>query len=225
MMRCCQQHVTMTAFGPPSMVTMIMSGIVTAKLLASIIINDNNVPLWASPLLDTLCVLGFVGLIFVSYRRQPRQQGWRLACTRGCHNSDGSCRLDTILDSAVDAVIRADRLGHITGWNKQADHIFGWNAHEALGRKISDLIIPDRWRTAHVHHLETVAHKLISALSAPYDIDGTQVRTSTSIGIATYPDTGASTNALIKAADKAMYQAKEAGRGQYRFSRSPSPSA
>ena len=149
MIRCCQHPVTIPAFGPPSLFTMIISGIITAKLLASVVINDTDFPLWASPLLDTFCVLGFVALIFVSHSRQPSRQKQHQTCTGACHDTGATCQFDRILDTAVDAVIRTDRLGHITGWNKQADAIFGWGAPEALGRNVSDLIIPDRWRTAH----------------------------------------------------------------------------
>ena len=149
MIRCCQHPAAMTASEHPSLFTMIISGIVTAKLLASIIVNDTNLPLWASPLLDTLCVLGFVALIFVSHNRQPSRLKQQQTCTKSCHNTGASCQLDTILDTAVDAVIRTDRLGHITGWNKQAEAIFGWDAREVLGRKVSNLIVPNRWRTAH----------------------------------------------------------------------------
>ena len=38
-----------------------------------------------------------------------------------------------------------------------------------------------------------------------------------SIGIALYPEDGADASALLKSADAAMYAAKQAGKGTYRF--------
>ena len=58
-------------------------------------------------------------------------------------------RLKLILDQALDAVITIDADGHITGWNPQAERIFGWAASEALGRRMVDTIVPQRLRAAH----------------------------------------------------------------------------
>jgi diguanylate cyclase len=53
---------------------------------------------------------------------------------------------------------------------------------------------------------------LDSALAAPINIDGLQVRTGLSIGLALYPDDGSNPDQLHAAADKAMYIAKRAAR-------------
>ena len=65
---------------------------------------------------------------------------------------------------------------------------------------------------------ETVARKIIAALVAPFQLDSqTQsVDIGTSIGIALYPSDAQDADALIKAADAAMYGAKQVGSG-YRF--------
>lgn len=62
-----------------------------------------------------------------------------------------------------------------------------------------------------------VARKLISSLTRPFDIDGQELSTSTSIGIALYPANGADVDILLKHADTAMYDAKSAGRNDFRF--------
>ncbi len=54
---------------------------------------------------------------------------------------------------------------------------------------------------------------LDSALAAPLNIQGGQVRTGLSIGLALYPDDGSDPDQLHAAADKAMYIAKRAARG------------
>jgi len=42
--------------------------------------------------------------------------------------------------------------------------------------------------------------------------DGIDMRVSISIGVATYPEAGKSLDEVVKAADKALYRAKEKGR-------------
>ena len=62
-----------------------------------------------------------------------------------------------------------------------------------------------------------VAEKILSVVSHPIVINGHTIEVSTSIGIATYPENGADSEALIRAADAAMYEAKAEGRKLYRF--------
>jgi len=62
-----------------------------------------------------------------------------------------------------------------------------------------------------------VAEKLLQALAAPYYIDGNEIRISASIGLALYPDDGKDVETLLNHSDAAMYAAKLAGRGVYRF--------
>jgi PAS domain S-box-containing protein len=99
-----------------------------------------------------------------------------------------------IIDSALDAVLSMDGRGVVTEWNAQAEAMFGWKRDEAVGRTLSDLFIPERYRDAHEkglkHFLSTGEGPLlnrrieITALRragtefpvevsiAPYQIDG-----------------------------------------------------
>ncbi|MDC8774452.1 putative bifunctional diguanylate cyclase/phosphodiesterase [Roseateles albus] len=63
----------------------------------------------------------------------------------------------------------------------------------------------------------TMAHKIIAALSEPMQLEGNQVTISPSIGIAFYPADGANTEDLTRAADAAMYRAKQQGRKTFAF--------
>ena len=60
-----------------------------------------------------------------------------------------------------------------------------------------------------------VAEKIIKAISSPFEIDGNVIHTGTSIGVAIFPESGKTAEALIKNADSAMYRAKRNGRKQY----------
>jgi EAL domain-containing protein (putative c-di-GMP-specific phosphodiesterase class I) len=51
----------------------------------------------------------------------------------------------------------------------------------------------------------------------PFEIEGRQIYTSASIGIAVYPDDSLDASSLFRCADTAMYQAKNEGRAQFRF--------
>lgn len=61
------------------------------------------------------------------------------------------------------------------------------------------------------------AEKIIEALARPVELDGHVVTTSTSLGISIYPDDADCADALIKAADAAMYRAKQLGRNNFQF--------
>jgi PAS domain S-box-containing protein len=63
--------------------------------------------------------------------------------------SDSQAKLQAIVDTALDAVVRMDLDGRIVGWNKQAEMIFGWTRDEALGLELDKTIIPPRFRYDH----------------------------------------------------------------------------
>ncbi|QXI23524.1 diguanylate cyclase [Pseudomonas iranensis] len=61
---------------------------------------------------------------------------------------------------------------------------------------------------------ELIADKILASMDMPITLPGdSSVVTSLSIGIAVYPDHGATPGALLNAADAAMYQAKRLSRG------------
>ncbi|MEW6647917.1 MAG: EAL domain-containing protein [Pseudomonadota bacterium] len=66
-------------------------------------------------------------------------------------------------------------------------------------------------------HAAIVAESITQKLSAPYHIDGHTITTTPSIGISVFPDDGSVCNDLMRAADVAMYHAKEHGRSNYHY--------
>lgn len=65
--------------------------------------------------------------------------------------------------------------------------------------------------------VEKIATNLIQKIDTPFRLNNNNVHCSASIGIAMTPDVEADTNELIKAADIAMFSAKDLGRNTYRF--------
>ena len=67
--------------------------------------------------------------------------------------------LQTVLDTARDAVVVMDTEGMVLGWNSYSEAAFGWSGEEARGQKLSDMIIPPVHRAAHdtglTHYLAT----------------------------------------------------------------------
>lgn len=68
-----------------------------------------------------------------------------------------------------------------------------------------------------VTDLDVVARKVIASLEAAFRLAGQEVFIGASIGVAVFPDDGREVATLVKNADTAMYRAKQAGRGTYRF--------
>jgi diguanylate cyclase (GGDEF)-like protein/PAS domain S-box-containing protein len=62
-----------------------------------------------------------------------------------------------------------------------------------------------------------IARRIMAAAVAPYRIAGHELHVSVSIGISNYPNDGLDVDALLTAAETAMYKAKEDGRNNYRF--------
>ena len=62
-----------------------------------------------------------------------------------------------------------------------------------------------------------LAQAILDEMRSPLLVDGHQIATGASIGIAISPNDGADSDALLKNADLALYRAKQDGRGVFRF--------
>ena len=65
--------------------------------------------------------------------------------------------------------------------------------------------------------VENLAENILSVLRQDFRVDEATLRVTSSIGIAVYPNSGDTVDALMKNADAAMYEAKQNGRNTYRF--------
>jgi len=59
-------------------------------------------------------------------------------------------RFEKISASAQDAIISMDNDGNVSFWNQAAEAILGYSEAEALGKNLHDLIVPQRFREAHL---------------------------------------------------------------------------
>src|SRR5713101_1329031 len=66
----------------------------------------------------------------------------------------GEQQIRLILEAALDAVVTMNAAGQITGWNAEAERIFGWSREEAIGMRMADTIIPPQYREAHRRGLQ-----------------------------------------------------------------------
>jgi diguanylate cyclase (GGDEF)-like protein/PAS domain S-box-containing protein len=62
-----------------------------------------------------------------------------------------------------------------------------------------------------------LASRVVLSFEKPFNLEGREVFISTSIGIAVYPADGENAELLLKNADVALYNAKDAGRAAFRF--------
>ena len=58
-------------------------------------------------------------------------------------------RLQKLVANAHQAIVSIDGSGVVVGWNAHATATFGWSAEEALGARLTGLIIPEASREAH----------------------------------------------------------------------------
>lgn len=84
-------------------------------------------------LFGSVIVILFAGLVWIN--------------AAALNRSEERTRL--IIETALDAVITIDKSGVITGWSAQAESLFGWPRTEAMGRLLTETIIPERYREAH----------------------------------------------------------------------------
>jgi diguanylate cyclase (GGDEF)-like protein/PAS domain S-box-containing protein len=90
-------------------------------------------------------------------------------------------------------------------------------ASDTLARIGGDEFILVMLESNHKNDASAIAQKTLDAFAEPLLIDGQQVQSSTSIGIAIYPEDAEDLETLIKKSDAAMYYSKQHGRNQFKF--------
>ncbi|MCX7514147.1 putative bifunctional diguanylate cyclase/phosphodiesterase [Frateuria hangzhouensis] len=112
-----------------------------------------------------------------------------------------------------------DTLGHGFGdelLRAVADRLAGALHKNSLARMGGDEFVAV---LEHMHSPDSalrIAQQLIDLMQGGFDVRGTELRVTPSIGVALYPRDGETVEDLIAHADAAMYDAKEGGRNGYR---------
>jgi PAS domain S-box-containing protein len=66
---------------------------------------------------------------------------------------ESEARKRGILESSMDCIITMDHEGLVVDWNPAAETTFGYLQEEAIGQRMADLIIPERFRERHTQGL------------------------------------------------------------------------
>ncbi len=115
-----------------------------------------------------------------------------------------------------------DRLGHDAG-DRLLKAVAGRLREQVRASDTVARLAGDEF-TVILPHVETprdaslVAEKIIASISEPFDLNSEMAFIGVSIGIALFPAHGDCVEEILKASDRAMYLAKDAGRNTYRFS-------
>ncbi len=105
----------------------------------------------SSPLVRWLLAVGtptVAGVLISNLLSRVGEQTVRTA-SRERALKDSEARTRLILDSAPDAFIAFAGDGTVIRWNDAAMRMFGWATHEAIGRRVRDLILPEKEKVRH----------------------------------------------------------------------------
>ena len=114
-----------------------------------------------------------------------------------------------------------DTLGHIAGdalLRQAAERLRSVvRAEDTVARLGGDEFLIILGAMEHAGDADAVASKIIQAFAPLFQIDGSEFGATPSIGVSLYPDDGEDPAVLLRNADLAMYESKEAGRNTFRF--------
>ena len=114
---------------------------------------------------------------------------------------------DTLGHDAGDTLLRmvADRL------------VAAVRQEDTVARLGGDEFVIALWESNHADGVAKLASKVMQAVSQPYRIQGRDVNITASIGVGIYPTHGEEVETLMKSADLALYDAKRAGKNDFRI--------
>jgi PAS domain S-box-containing protein len=82
----------------------------------------------------------------------------RKSTDEALRNSEQMAR--EIIAGALDGFVQVKETGEVTEWNPRAEEMFGWLRGEALGKRLSDLILPEGHRPRHHEMFEQLTREV-----------------------------------------------------------------
>jgi diguanylate cyclase (GGDEF)-like protein/PAS domain S-box-containing protein len=174
----------------------------------------------------------------ITDRRRAEEKIARLAHYDALTNLPNRVRFSEELDRALAQVRKGGRLGllfldldHFKRANDTLGHLFGDELLKRVADRLrrcigeADLVARlggDEFAVIQALGEQTpspdaLASRISDALKAPFDLHGHKVVIGVSIGISIAPDNAIEPGQLLKYADLALYEAKDAGRNTYCF--------
>jgi diguanylate cyclase (GGDEF)-like protein/PAS domain S-box-containing protein len=115
-----------------------------------------------------------------------------------------------------------DSLGHNAGdellrtiAKRMVDRVRATDTVVRLGGDEFVVVLTDQPKSA--DSISQTVQKIQLAIAEPVHLDGHDLRVTSSLGVAAYPDDGDNATTLLANADAAMYRAKEVGRDNFQF--------
>jgi diguanylate cyclase len=152
----------------------------------------------------------------------PNRNGFNRALTTGlARASRARSKLALLFLDLDNFKIVNDTLGHAAGdallvavARRLEQSLRAGDTISRLGGDEFALIMED---LSDSRQVAAIAEKVLSVLTQPFEIENQIVFVGVSIGIAIYPDDADRAQHLLRDADTAMYHAKDAGKGVFRF--------
>jgi diguanylate cyclase (GGDEF)-like protein len=126
---------------------------------------------------------------------------------------------DTLGHTAGDELLRgvAEALRNQVRGGDLVARIDGENGNPSVSRLGGDEFTILLSNITHAEDAADVARRILDSMPTPILVDGHQLSTTASIGIAIYPDDGRDVETLVRHADTAMYHAKSRGLNRFQF--------
>lgn len=136
----------------------------TVKVTATpgLLERNRKVPAWIVWLTGIATTALLSGLVFAMARSRQVLRERVLADERLIEQQQDAA---TMLEHSLVAFIAIDQQDRILEWNKQAMNTFGWAKHEVLGRRLSEIIVPESMRHLHldaIKNFRTREHTLLN---------------------------------------------------------------
>jgi diguanylate cyclase (GGDEF)-like protein/PAS domain S-box-containing protein len=152
----------------------------------------------------------------------PNRESWLSALDQAVVNAQRNSNRFSILEIDLDRFkMINDSLGHDIGDKvliESAERIKNTlRRHDIVARASGNRFSVLLYEIAKPQDIGIVCEKLMTAFSAPFELEGICAHLTASIGAAIYPSDGNDTKTLMMAAESALYSAKADGRNLYKY--------